>query len=132
MSKSDSKYSFALVSALYLSIAVSSGFFLFLKFTDQLNLWYVLIAFLAVWLVGIIVVELRTRKFILRQIKNIYDEVNSLEETTLENDSITTDLATFSKSVERFTREKRLEIEAMQIRENYRKEFMGNVSHDLK
>ncbi len=132
MSKSDSKYSFAVVSALYLSIAVSSGFFLFLKFTDQLNLWYVLIAFVSVWLVGIIVVELRTRKFILRQIKNIYDEVNSLEETTLENDSITTDLATFSKSVERFTREKRLEIEAMQIRENYRKEFMGNVSHELK
>ena len=132
MSRSDSKYSFAVVTSLYLAILISLVFFLFLKFTDQLNLWYVVGAFLSIWVLGFLVVELRTRRFILRQIKSIYDEVSSLEETTLENDSVTTDLASFSKSVERFTREKRMEIEAMQIRENYRKEFMGNVSHELK
>jgi two-component system phosphate regulon sensor histidine kinase PhoR len=34
--------------------------------------------------------------------------------------------------VERFARNKKIEIETLQIRENYRKEFLGNISHELK
>jgi two-component system phosphate regulon sensor histidine kinase PhoR len=34
--------------------------------------------------------------------------------------------------VELFARNKKLEIEALKIRENYRREFIGNVSHELK
>ena len=34
--------------------------------------------------------------------------------------------------VEKFAKDKKLEIETLQVRENYRKEFMGNISHELK
>lgn len=132
MSRSNRKYSFALTTSLYLAILIGLGFFLYQKFTDQLNIWHILLSFATTWFVSFIVVEVRTRKFILSQIKEIADEVSLLEETAMESDSISTDLETFSQNVKRFTREKRLEIEAMQIRENYRKEFMGNVSHELK
>ena len=132
MSRSKSKYSFTLTTSLYLALLIAASFFIYQKWTDQLNLVYVAIAFFTAWIISFVVVEIRTRKFILMEIKQIYDEVSLLEETTLEADSVTTDLESFSKTVERFTREKRLEIEAMQIREKYRKEFMGNVSHELK
>ena len=132
MSKSSTKYTFTLTTSLYLAMLIGSCFFFYQKFTDHLNLWYVLTSFLISWIICFLVIELRTRKFILRQIKEIYDEVSQLEETTLESDSVTTDLEAFSQTVKRFTREKRLELEAMQIREKYRKEFMGNVSHELK
>jgi two-component system phosphate regulon sensor histidine kinase PhoR len=37
-----------------------------------------------------------------------------------------------TREVERFAQDKKLEIETLNIRENYRKEFMGNISHELK
>ena len=37
-----------------------------------------------------------------------------------------------TREVERFAHDKKLEIETLNIRENYRKEFMGNISHELK
>tara|TARA_R100000935_G_scaffold2427_1_gene6740 strand:- start:745 stop:1536 length:792 start_codon:yes stop_codon:yes gene_type:complete len=41
-------------------------------------------------------------------------------------------MATLTKEVEKFAEGKKLEIETLKIRETYRKEFMGNVSHELK
>jgi two-component system phosphate regulon sensor histidine kinase PhoR len=32
----------------------------------------------------------------------------------------------------KFATEKKLEIEMLQVREEYRREFLGNVSHELK
>ena len=78
------------------------------------------------------IIQVRTRIFILKEIKNIYDEVNLLESSSLSRNYVTTDLSDLKRQVVQFTRDKKLEIEALQIRENYRKEFMGNVSHELK
>ena len=55
-----------------------------------------------------------------------------LDATTLRPNQITTDMATLTKEVEKFAEGKKLEIETLKIRETYRKEFMGNVSHELK
>ena len=41
-------------------------------------------------------------------------------------------MATLTKEIEKFATNKKLEIETLKIRENYRKEFIGNVSHELK
>ena len=41
-------------------------------------------------------------------------------------------METLSKEVKKFAEDKRLEIEMLQIREEYRREFLGNVSHELK
>jgi two-component system phosphate regulon sensor histidine kinase PhoR len=41
-------------------------------------------------------------------------------------------MATLTKEVKKFARDKKLEIETLKIREEYRKEFLGNVSHELK
>jgi two-component system phosphate regulon sensor histidine kinase PhoR len=41
-------------------------------------------------------------------------------------------MKTLTAEVEKFARDKKLEIETLQVRENYRKEFIGNISHELK
>ncbi len=120
------------MSALYLAVLLAICFGLFLHLTQEFNILYVVLSFTLAWLISFAVIELRTRKFIIREITQIYDEVNLLESTSFNVDNVTTDLDSLTKEVSRFAQEKKLELEAMQIRENYRKEFMGNVSHELK
>lgn len=62
----------------------------------------------------------------------MYDDISLLEEFDFSKGNISTDLKTLTKDLERFARDKKLEIETLKIRETYRKEFIGNVSHELK
>jgi two-component system phosphate regulon sensor histidine kinase PhoR len=78
------------------------------------------------------IIQNRVERFIYRRIKKIYDDLTLLEATDFSQREITTDLITLIKDVERFARDKKLEIETLKIRENYRREFIGNVSHELK
>jgi two-component system phosphate regulon sensor histidine kinase PhoR len=41
-------------------------------------------------------------------------------------------MVTLTQEIDRFARDKKLEIETLKVREQYRKEFFGNVSHELK
>lgn len=70
--------------------------------------------------------------FIYKRVKKIYDDVSLLENTSFRNQPITTDMATLTREVQKFARDKKLEIETLKIREEYRREFLGNVSHELK
>ncbi len=70
--------------------------------------------------------------FIYRRVKKIYDDVSLLDSATLRSKAITTDMSTLTKEVKKFATDKKLEIENLKVREEYRREFMGNVSHELK
>ena len=41
-------------------------------------------------------------------------------------------MATLTREVKKFATDKKLEIETLKVREEYRREFIGNVSHELK
>ena len=68
----------------------------------------------------------------IRELKKYTMMLALLEKSTLGPQKITTDMETLTKEVELFARNKKLEIEALKIREGYRREFTGNVSHELK
>lgn len=55
-----------------------------------------------------------------------------LDENNLTPPPITTDMDMLTREVKRFAHDKKLEIETLNIKENYRKEFMGNIAHELK
>jgi two-component system phosphate regulon sensor histidine kinase PhoR len=71
-------------------------------------------------------------KFIYGRIKKIYDDVSLLESTSFTSGTITTDMATLTEEIEKFAKDKKIEIDTLKIREEYRKDFLGNVSHELK
>ncbi|SEP16711.1 two-component system, OmpR family, phosphate regulon sensor histidine kinase PhoR [Flavobacterium sp. CF108] len=129
-------YKFAIKSALYISL-FSTGFVLILMsllYKNQLKhqIAFGIIFIISIYIFSFLVLQYRVERFIYRRVKKIYDEVSLLESTTLINQPITTDMETLSREVKKFATDKKLEIEMLEIREQYRREFLGNVSHELK
>jgi two-component system phosphate regulon sensor histidine kinase PhoR len=125
-------YTFAVKSALFITL-FSTGFLsVLLYYFLQINLDFVIIFAAVIFLFSFFVLQYRVERFIYRRIKKIYDDVSLPETSSLRNRAITTDMATLTKEVEKFARDKKIEIETLKIREEYRREFLGNVSHELK
>ena len=129
-------YKFAVKSALYVTL-FSTGFVMLLvaiifNYTLQ-KLWlFGFIFSLVIYLFSFIVLQYRVERFIYRRVKKIYDDVSLLESSSFINQPITTDMETLTREVRKFATDKKLEIEMLQVREEYRREFLGNVSHELK
>ncbi len=85
-----------------------------------------------VFVISFLVIQIRAEKFIYRRIEQIYEDVSLLESSSLTSGPITTDMRTLNEEIENFARAKKVEIDTLKIREEYRKEFLGNVSHELK
>lgn len=86
----------------------------------------------AIALFSFFVIQYRVERFIYKNVKKIYDDVSLLESSNFRNQSVTTDMATLIREVKKFATDKKLEIETLKVREEYRREFLGNVSHELK
>ena len=127
-------YRFAFRSSLYITLALATVGFVFLYLQDLLQphwpwyLGFVLVCFI----ICFAILQKRVEKFIYRRIKQIYDDVSLLESTSFTSGPITTDMKTLTSEIEKFAKDKKIEIDTLKIREEYRKEFLGNVSHELK
>jgi two-component system phosphate regulon sensor histidine kinase PhoR len=96
------------------------------------NVIYLLSFAVFTYLISFVVIQYRVERFIYRRVKKIYDDLTLLESTSLRKQPITTDMATLTQEIDKYARDKKLEIETLKVREEYRKEFLGNVSHELK
>src|SRR6056297_521911 len=130
--KSKRSYRFALRSSLYISglSGVVLGFLCW-QF-DYLNSWFLVAACILIYIISFVTLQIRIENFIYKRIKKIYDDVALLESSTLTTDPITTDMRTLTAEIEKFAKDKKIEIDTLKIREEYRKDFLGNVSHELK
>lgn len=105
---------------------------LFSEMLYTLPFYFIFLFSFCLFLYSFFVIQYRVERFIYRRVKKIYDDVSLLESTTLRNQPITTDMATLTREVQKFATDKKLEIETLKIREEYRREFLGNVSHEMK
>ncbi len=95
--------------------------------------WGLLAAILVVIFAGsFAIIQIGIEKYIYRKIKQIYDDVSLLESSSLTSDPVTTDMQTLMAEIEKFAADKKVEIDTLKIREAYRKDFLGNISHELK
>lgn len=124
-------YRFAIKTSAYVTIVASVFMALFLYVFHTLD-WEFLAFPLACYVVCFGVIQYRVEHFIYRRVKKIYDDLTLLESTDLRQQPITTDMSTLTKEIDRYARDKKIEIETLKVREEYRKEFLGNVSHELK
>ena len=125
-------YGFSIVTAIYVTLFFS-GILIAIGYWQQ-NIDWLLIAVVAVFcfLFLFLIIYFRTKIFIYRRVKNIYDEVRLLEDAELKPARITTNLKSLTDEVERYATSKKLEIESLRIKDEYRKDFLGNVAHELK
>ncbi|MEL6916477.1 MAG: ATP-binding protein [Bacteroidota bacterium] len=125
-------YKFAFRSSLIITILLTLFLGSYLWYANALD--YLLLAVFTLVIFGVcfLIIQLRVEKFIYRRIKRIYDDVSLLESSSLTSETINTDMHTLTKEIEKFAQDKRVEIDTLKIREEYRKDFLGNVSHELK
>jgi two-component system phosphate regulon sensor histidine kinase PhoR len=92
----------------------------------------ILITAFSLFIFAFIFIQIRVEVFIYNRVKKIYDDVSLLDADDLKKETITTNMETLSKEVKRFAEKKQIEIADLNEREAYRREFLGNVSHELK
>ncbi len=125
-------YKFAFRTTLFLVTILTSLLFLFMWYNDQIDTLFLLIFVIISALASFFIIQSRIEKFIYRRIERIYDDVTLLESSSLSSRTITTDMGTLTQEIEKFAHDKKIEIDTLKIREEYRKDFLGNVSHELK
>ena len=129
-------YRFASKAALFISVFLSLFGMILAKYMLNLEqrsvLSFGLYFYLFSFGFSFLVLQYRVERFIYSRIKKIYDDVALLESSSFINQPITTDMETLSRKVKKFATDKKMEIEMLQVREQYRREFLGNVSHELK
>ena len=125
-------YGFTLFTAALLSIISMLMLCIFLYPGYELNPWYIVFFGAVFFVICFVLFQYSLERFIFKKIKTMYDDISLLDATSFSQKSISTDMNTLTQEVGRFAENKKIEIETLKVRENYRKEFIGNVSHELK
>ncbi|WP_242117264.1 sensor histidine kinase [Aestuariivivens sediminicola] len=125
-------YRFSAKTSLYIALSLTLITSVFLYYFSKINWGLIGFILITSYSICFVLIQFRIERLIYRRVKQIYDDLTLLESASINRESITTDMGTLTKEIDKFARDKKLEIETLKVREQYRKEFFGNVSHELK
>ncbi len=134
-------YGFSLGSALMLTFFTTFVLVLLMYFFyETIHLDFVLEFALLIFILSFIITQYRVEKFIFQRIGGIFEgaDEEQLSHQQTQNgesnkkESGPTDMESLSRKVQKFTDQKKQEIDILHEREHYRREFLGNISHELK
>jgi two-component system, OmpR family, phosphate regulon sensor histidine kinase PhoR len=125
-------YLFALITATYITVFVLLCLLAYHFFIDTLQIFGLLTIPVLFFIFSFIIIQNRAEKFIYKRIEKLYKDISLLESSSLKDELITTDIHSLTKNIQKFAKDKKIEIESLNIREEYRREFLGNISHELK
>ena len=134
--KLDRPKGLAKVSALIITAVLSLLFVLLIWAKDEYgNLPIFLVFVLVCVLITFFVPYFLIRTYLQNKVRLIYrtmHELRSVKSDDLEMDMNSDVLGEIDKDAQEWVRERREEIEGLKEREIYRREFIGNLSHELK
>ena len=126
----------ALRISFLVAVIVSLIIILIENFQDQINLVLILTVFPITFIASYFSFKIAIEKFIYRKIKLIYRTIHKLKLDKGEQEKkfdFKTDVLTEVKTeVEKWDKTNKKEINRLKGLENYQREFVGNVSHELK
>ena len=125
-------YKFAFKTAFYITIFLTLFMSVFLYKFYILDWIQIVFIALTCFVSSFIIIQYRVEQFIYKRVKKVYDDLTLLESSTLKKERITTDMATLTREIDKYAKDRKLELELLKVREEYRKEYLGNVSHELK
>ncbi len=131
------RYSAALQLSLFIvvvfSIIISVAFYIYTGSLAPLfdAIYYVLGCQLTLLMVSFLIIQTRIENFILTKVKSLYQDLLPTG-IPLNEDSLQKDVISITQSLQEFAKESKLEIELLKDKENYRREFIGNLAHELK
>lgn len=127
-------YKFAFRTSLIITLLLLSIALIALGLAGYLSeaIPYLMVSVIIIFFLCFSIIQIRIENFIYKRIKKLYDDVSLLESASLTSKPIVTDMTTLTSEIERFAQKRKIELETLKIQEEYRKEFLGNISHELK
>ena len=126
-------YSYALWSAVYLTLlSLAIAAISYFVISEHLGFITILFSTITLFLISFFIIQYRAEHFIYRRLLKLYREVSILDVDDLKKDSATTDIEKLSKRMQNYVEGKRLEIKSLTERDSFRRDFLGNVAHELK
>ena len=77
------------------------------------------------------IIHVRVENFVYSKVKSIYEDLLP-KGLAIAEDSLQKDVQIMTNSIQKFAKDSKLEIQLLKDKENYRKEFIGNLAHELK
>ncbi|MCH1517945.1 MAG: ATP-binding protein [Flavobacteriaceae bacterium] len=113
---------------------IMGGFFFF--FTSSFTLLYELIYYaiacqLVLFFVCIYIIQKYIDRFVYDKVEAMYQDLLPTG-IPLNQTSVQKDVRSITQSLQQFATDSKLEIQLLKDKENYRKEFIGNLAHELK
>ena len=121
-------YKFSLLSSLYIAL----GAYFVINYNDlSISFESVLVSFI-IFVLSFLILQLRVRKLFFERVRQIYNDLEFESDSLIKTSTIDSDINSFAEDLEEFVKLKRTEIETLKKEDIYRKEFVGNVAHELK
>jgi two-component system, OmpR family, phosphate regulon sensor histidine kinase PhoR len=125
-------YEFAFKASLTITLFLAFIMSAFLYLTIPV-FYTVVLSVIFAFVFCFLVIQFRVEKYINKWVKKIYKDLNFSEENSpISNSIINTDMSMLTEEIDKFAKQKKIEIDSLKIREEYRREFLGNISHELK
>ena len=123
----------SLLIVIVFSLIVGVTFYLYKGSLDPLfqAVTYVVICLFTLFIFSFVLIQLIIENFILTKVKSLYQDLLPTG-IPLNEDSLHKDVISITQSLQEFAKESKLEIELLKDKENYRREFIGNLAHELK
>ena len=121
-------YKFSLLSSIYIAF----GAYFVINYNDlSISIESVLVSFI-IFVLSFLILQLRVRKLFFERVRQIYKDLEFESDSLIKTSTIDSDINSFAEDLEEFVKLKRTEIETLKKEDIYRKEFVGNVAHELK
>ncbi|NJN50172.1 MAG: hypothetical protein HC798_02975 [Polaribacter sp.] len=125
-------YRYAFWSALYINVlAIALIFTAKYFFDDHLETSAIIAAFIVLFVISFLITQYRAEHFIYRRLEKLYDNLSFLDKKNFKKEA-NTDIDKISESMQAFAEGKLLEIQNLNERDSFRRDFLGNVAHELK
>ena len=126
-------YKFAFNSSTSITLFAVIALFFLNKYTQaNMSLFFCAIFITCLYIFTFFLLQYRIEKFIYNRVQKIYKHLILIDPNNAKKLEIKNDMNTLLKEVEQFTSSKKIEIDNLKIQEEYRREFLGNVAHELK
>ncbi len=127
-------YNFAFWSSFYISTLATFVLLLLYYFmvSHLLNYLFFLSFYALLFVFCFVIIQYRVERFIYLRVKKIYEDVSLFDVSDLYQTKVTSNMESLSRQVKNFAENKRQQIEILNERESYRRDFLGNISHELK
>ncbi|MBF27319.1 MAG: two-component sensor histidine kinase [Flammeovirgaceae bacterium] len=138
-------YSFSIITALYISLAghivknldeiieINCSGICFIKKTLEIVCSIdSLLNSIIIFLICFFVIQIRMERMFFKRIKQIYKDLEFKTNSVISTSSIVSDMNSLMQDVGKFAILKKAEIESLRNEDKFRKEFIGNVAHELK